>query len=44
MEPALLEKPPVVQLLKNFPTFYGMKINFNYVTLIILGALQSASP
>jgi hypothetical protein len=22
---ALLEKPPVVQLLKNFPTFYGTR-------------------
>jgi hypothetical protein len=23
MEGALLEKPPIVQLLKNFPAFYG---------------------
>jgi hypothetical protein len=25
MELSFLEKPPVVQLLKNFPTFYGTR-------------------
>jgi hypothetical protein len=29
---ALLEKPPIVQLLKNFPAFYG---NRRFITVFI---------
>jgi hypothetical protein len=33
---AILEKPPVVQLLKNFPTFYGTR----WFITVFTGALQ----
>jgi hypothetical protein len=40
---ALLEKPPVVQLLKNFPAFYGTRRFITVLTRALESALQKVS-